>query len=64
MPFTAFTAFTGRRKNQHVTARQIVRRVRRLDPRSVAAEQPALFAAYRFHAVFTDSTEPTRRRGH
>lgn len=53
-----FTAFTGRRKTEHVTARLIVRRVRRLNPRSVAPRQSALFAAYRFHAVFTDSTEP------
>ena len=29
-----FTAFTGRRKTKHVTARLIVRRVRRLNPTS------------------------------
>lgn len=54
----AFTAFIGRRKAEHITARLIVRRVRRLNPRTVAAGQSALFAAYRFHAVFTDSPEP------
>ena len=56
----AFTAFTGRRKAEHVTARLIVRRVRRLNPaqRCPAAEQGELFAVYRYHAVFTDSREP------
>ncbi len=57
-----FTAFTGRRKAEHVTARLIVRRVKRLnakastDPHS--GEQTALFASYRYHAVFTDSALP------
>ncbi len=56
-----FTAFTGRRKAEHVPARLIVRRVRRLNPASAAAapktsaEQGELFAAYRYHPVFTDS---------
>ncbi len=56
-----FTAFTGRRKAEHVTARLIVRRVRRLNPRHRgpgAAAQGELFAAYRYHAVFTDNAEP------
>ncbi len=53
-----FTAFTGRRKREHVTARLIVRRVRRLNPRTVAAGQTEAFAVYRYHAVFTDNTEP------
>ena len=51
-----FTAFTSRRKAEHVTARLIVRRVKRLNPASVPAGQTALFAEYRHHAVFTDST--------
>jgi hypothetical protein len=55
---TEFTAFTGRRKAEHVTARLIVRRVRRLNPKSVPAGQAEMFATYRFHAVFTDSAEP------
>jgi hypothetical protein len=55
---TTFTAFTGRRKAEHVTARLIVRRVRRLNPRHVPAGQSERFAVYRYHAVFTDSPEP------
>jgi hypothetical protein len=53
-----FTAFTGRRTAEHITARLIVRRVRRLNPATVAAGQAEIFAAYRYHAVFTDSPEP------
>jgi len=50
-----FTAFTGRRKTEHVTGRLIVRRVRRLNPKTAAGEQDELFAVWRYHAVFTDS---------
>src|SRR3954468_2220574 len=50
-----FTAFTSRRKAEHVPGRLIVRRVKRLNPASVPAGQTALFAQYRYHAVFTDS---------
>ncbi|HUR06655.1 MAG TPA: IS1380 family transposase [Nonomuraea sp.] len=53
-----FTAFTSRRKTDHITARLIVRRVKRLNPASVPAGQGELFAAYRHHAVFTDSPQP------
>jgi hypothetical protein len=53
----AFTAFTGRRKAEHVTARLIVRRVRRLNPKTVPAGQTEAFAVYRYHAVFTDNPE-------
>jgi hypothetical protein len=53
-----FTAFTSRRKAEHVTARLIVRRVRRLNPKTVPAGQSEMFAVYRYHAVFTDSGEP------
>jgi len=52
-----FTAFTGRREADHLTTRLIVRRVRRLNPRQVPAGQTEAFAVYRYHAVFTDSTE-------
>src|SRR5690349_3796702 len=52
-----FTAFTHRRKSQHVTARLIVRRVRRLNPATVPAGQTEAFAVYRYHAIFTDSPE-------
>ncbi|MDN5896893.1 MAG: IS1380 family transposase [Nocardioides sp.] len=50
-----YTAFTSRRKNQHVTARLIVRRVKRLNPGPAGAGQDELLAAHRHHAVFTDS---------
>ena len=55
-----FTAFTSRPRRQQVTARLIVRRVKRLNPAGVAAGQDALFAAYRHHAVFTDNPMPLR----
>jgi hypothetical protein len=59
---TVLTAFTGRRKRDQVTARLIVRRVRRLNPATApagqAAKQGELFTVYRYHAVFTDSAEP------
>ena len=54
---TAFTAFTGRRHGEHITARLIVRRVRRLNPATTPG-QSEMFAVYRYHAVFTDSPEP------
>ena len=49
-----YTAFTSR-KGQAVTARLIVRRVRDLSPKAAAGGQGELFAAWRYHAVFTDS---------
>jgi hypothetical protein len=49
------TAFTGRRAAERVTARLIAGRVRRLNPATVPAGQGELFAAYRYHACFTDS---------
>lgn len=49
---------TTRRKRDHVTARLIVRRVRRLNPKQVPAGQTEAFAVYRYHAVFTDNSEP------
>jgi hypothetical protein len=53
-----FTAFTNRRRCEHVTARLIVRRVRRLNPATMPPGQTEAFAVYRYHAVFTDSSEP------
>lgn len=50
-----YTAFTSRKKDQHVSARLIVRRVKRLNPGQAGAGQDELLAAYRHHAVFTDS---------
>ncbi|MFD6327936.1 IS1380 family transposase, partial [Streptomyces sp. NPDC058442] len=52
---TSYTAFTGKRKEYHTTARLLVRRVRRLNAAQVPHGQGELFAAHRFHAVFTDS---------
>ncbi|MDM4721874.1 transposase [Micromonospora sp. WMMA1363] len=49
---TEYTAFVGTR--HAVTARLIVRRIRRDDP-AQAPGQEELLAAYRYHAVFTDS---------
>lgn len=49
-----YTAFTGRKKAEHVTARLIVRRVRRLNAHA-AAGQDELFTTWRYHPVFTDS---------
>lgn len=57
-----FTAFTSHPNKQQVSARLIVRRVKRLSPDSargvVPAGQEELFTTWRYHAVFTDSPEP------
>jgi hypothetical protein len=55
-----FTAFTGRRKAEHVPCRLVVRRVKRLRPRDHdGSEQGELFAAHRHHAFITNSTLDT-----
>ncbi len=64
-----FTAFTSRTKSEHLDGRLIVRRVKRLNPASIPAGQGELFATYRHHAVFTDTSLPmlqaeTTHRGH
>ena len=51
----AFTAFTSRRQADHINGRLIVRRVRRLNPKSIPDRQGELFPGYRHHGVFTDS---------
>ncbi len=57
---TTFTAFTGRRQHQQVRCRLVVRRVRRLQPRSSdGSVQGELFASYRHHAFVTNSTLST-----
>ena len=43
--------------DEHIGARLIVRRVKRLNPKQVPAGQGALFSTWRHHAVFTDSAE-------
>ena len=55
-----YVAFTGRRKNQHVPCRLVVRRVRRLQPlASDGSVQGELFATWRHHAFITNSDLPT-----
>ena len=49
-----YTAFTSKKKELHVTARLIVRRVRDKN-KDAAPGQGELFPAWRYHAVFTDS---------
>jgi hypothetical protein len=49
-----YTAFTGRKKAEQVTARLIVRRVRRLSA-EVSQGQGELFTSWRYHPLFTDS---------
>jgi hypothetical protein len=51
----AYTAFTGRKKAEQVTARLIVRRVRDLAKPATIGEQGELFPAWRYHPFFTDS---------
>ena len=51
---TSYTAFTSKKKDLHVTARLVVRRVRDKNPKA-APGQGELFPAWRYHAVFTDS---------
>ncbi|MFF3517465.1 IS1380 family transposase [Streptomyces sp. NPDC002573] len=50
-----FTAFTSKKKTFHTTARLIVRRVKRLNPKTVPTGQSELFAVWRHHVIFTDS---------
>ena len=57
---TTFTAFTSAPKKWQVTCRLVVRRVRRLQPRtSDGSVQGELFATYRHHAFITNSTLTT-----
>ncbi|WP_326652221.1 MULTISPECIES: IS1380 family transposase [unclassified Streptomyces] len=55
----AYTAFTGRKKSERVTARLIVRRVRDLAEPAVVGEQGELFPLWRYHPFFTDNPAPT-----
>jgi hypothetical protein len=62
-----YTAFASK-KNRAVTARLIVRRVRRLNLQATAG-QDELFATWRYHAIFTDSPfhlvqAESQHRGH
>ncbi len=51
---TTYTAFGSRPANRQVTARLIIRRVRRLNP-DTAAGQGELLPGHRYHAVFTNN---------
>jgi hypothetical protein len=52
-----FTAFTGRRKHEHVSCRLIIRRVKRIQPAAAdGSEQGELFTTYRHHGFITNST--------
>ena len=65
-----FTAFTSLPKNKQITCRLVVRRVKRLQPRtSDGSVQGELFADWRHHAFVTNSTLDTieadqRHRAH
>ena len=66
---TTYTAFTSRAAGEQVTARLIVRRVKRLNPKTTSTGQDPLFDTWRHHAVFTDSPmtmlqAETQHRGH
>ncbi|WP_052424483.1 hypothetical protein [Streptomyces fulvoviolaceus] len=54
-PTVPFTAFTSKKKAFHTTAWLIVRRVRRLNPKSVPEDPAELFSVWRHHVIFTDS---------
>jgi hypothetical protein len=63
---TTYTAFQGTR--HQVTARLIVRRIRRDDPAQIPGQEE-LLPTYRYHAVFTDSPftlvqAESQHRGH
>jgi hypothetical protein len=62
----AYTAFTGRRKADRVTARLIVRRVRDLAKPATLGDQGELFPVFRYHPFFTDNPAPllTAEREH
>lgn len=63
-----FTAFTSRRKDEHISCRLVVRRVKSLNSNAKAG-QDTLFDTHRHHAFVTNSTLGTveadrRHRGH
>ena len=63
-----FTAFTSHPKEDQVTCRLVVRRVKRLNPKAHAG-QGELFETYRYHPFITNSTltmveADERHRGH
>ena len=66
---TTHTAFISRAAGEQVTARLIVRRVKRLNPKTTSSGQDPLFDTWRHHGVFTDSPmtmlqAESQHRGH
>jgi len=55
-----YTAFVSRPKKQRVTGRLVVRRVKRLNPKT-AHDQDGLFDVWRYHAVFITSNFEMRQ---
>ena len=53
-----FTAFSSRKKAEHIVGRLVVRRIPELNPKE-ASEQATLFETHRFHAFFTTSNLDT-----
>jgi hypothetical protein len=51
----AFTAFISRPEREQVSARLIVRRVRRLNHAAFGTGQNELFTAYRYHGLDADT---------
>ena len=51
-----FTAFTSHPQAHHITARLIVRRVKRLNPNTTT--QGELLPGFRYHPIFTNTTLP------
>ena len=63
----AFTAFTSRKKSEHISGRLVVRRIPELNKKNL--NHPTLFDTHRFHAFFTTSdldtvTADKTHRGH
>ena len=63
-----FTAFSSRKKTDHIVGRLVVRRIPELNPKE-ASGQATLFDTHRFHAFFTTSdldtvTADKTHRGH
>ena len=54
-----YTAFTSKKKSQHIPGRLVVRRIPELNPKKTTG-QGALFDTWRFHAFFT--TTPAAER--
>lgn len=62
-----FTAFSSRKKSEHIAGRLVVRRIPELNKKDV--DHPTLFDTHRFHAFFTTSdldtvTADKTHRGH